>query len=109
MVRNVNLETFIASHEVHVLERYSHFKRKYMKEKEYLSSHPPTIHSSIYLPPNYDRAIQKLLCTWVCVLRLQLAISGGNIFDKTVCQILGFYGGDYEEWCLLGRYAVWPL
>jgi hypothetical protein len=25
------------------------------------------------------------------------------------CNIWGFHGGDYEEWCLLGSYAVWPL
>jgi hypothetical protein len=25
------------------------------------------------------------------------------------CKILGFHGGDYEEWCLLGCYAVWLL
>jgi hypothetical protein len=24
-------------------------------------------------------------------------------------KILGFHGGDYEEWCLLGCYAVWLL
>jgi hypothetical protein len=24
-------------------------------------------------------------------------------------KIWGFQGGDYEEWCLLGRYAVWLL
>jgi hypothetical protein len=23
------------------------------------------------------------------------------------CKICGFYGGDYEEWSLLGCYAVW--
>jgi hypothetical protein len=23
------------------------------------------------------------------------------------CKIWGFHGGDYEEWCLLGCYAVW--
>jgi hypothetical protein len=26
-----------------------------------------------------------------------------------LCKILGFHGGDYEEWCLLGCYAVWLL
>jgi hypothetical protein len=26
-----------------------------------------------------------------------------------LCQIWGFHGGDYEEWRLLGRYAVWFL
>jgi hypothetical protein len=26
-----------------------------------------------------------------------------------VCKISGFHGGDYEEWCLLGCYAVWLL
>jgi hypothetical protein len=25
-----------------------------------------------------------------------------------LCKIRGFYGGDYEEWRLLGCYAVWP-
>jgi hypothetical protein len=25
------------------------------------------------------------------------------------CKIWGFHGGDYEEWCLLGSYAVWLL
>jgi hypothetical protein len=24
-----------------------------------------------------------------------------------LCKIWGFHGGDYEEWCLLGCYAVW--
>jgi hypothetical protein len=26
-----------------------------------------------------------------------------------LCKIWGFYGGDYEEWCLLGCYAAWLL
>jgi hypothetical protein len=25
------------------------------------------------------------------------------------CNIWGFHGGDYEEWCLLGCYVVWLL
>jgi hypothetical protein len=25
------------------------------------------------------------------------------------CNIWGFHGGDYEEWCLLGCHAVWLL
>jgi hypothetical protein len=25
------------------------------------------------------------------------------------CKIWGFHGGDFEEWCLLGCYAVWLL
>jgi hypothetical protein len=29
-----------------------------------------------------------------------------EIWDK---KIWGFHGGDYEEWCLLGCYAVWLL
>jgi hypothetical protein len=29
--------------------------------------------------------------------------------DDDPCKILGFHGGDYEEWCLLGCYAVWLL
>jgi hypothetical protein len=28
---------------------------------------------------------------------------------KIHCKIWGFHGGDYEEWCLLGCYAVWLL
>jgi hypothetical protein len=30
-----------------------------------------------------------------------------DIWD--ICKIWGFHGGDYEEWCLLGCYAVWLL
>jgi hypothetical protein len=26
-----------------------------------------------------------------------------------LCKIWGLHGGDYEEWCLLGCYAVWLL
>jgi hypothetical protein len=26
-----------------------------------------------------------------------------------LCKIFGFHGGDYEEWCLLGCYAMWFL
>jgi hypothetical protein len=26
-----------------------------------------------------------------------------------IFKIGGFHGGDYEEWCLLGCYAVWFL
>jgi hypothetical protein len=26
-----------------------------------------------------------------------------------LCKILGFHGGDYEEWHLLGCYSVWLL
>jgi hypothetical protein len=32
------------------------------------------------------------------------------IFNMMItCKIWGFHGGDYEEWCLLGCYAVWLL
>jgi hypothetical protein len=29
--------------------------------------------------------------------------------QEVSCKIWGFHGGDYEEWCLLGCYAVWLL
>jgi hypothetical protein len=29
--------------------------------------------------------------------------------QEHICKIWGFHGGDYEEWCLLGCYAVWLL
>jgi hypothetical protein len=29
--------------------------------------------------------------------------------SELICKIRGFHGGDYEEWCLLGCYAVWLL
>jgi hypothetical protein len=28
---------------------------------------------------------------------------------RQTCKICCFHGGDYEEWGLLGRYAVWLL
>jgi hypothetical protein len=37
----------------------------------------------------------------------------GNIYktfnENKQKKILGFHGGDYEEWCLLGCYTVWLL
>jgi hypothetical protein len=38
----------------------------------------------------------------------RLTINGlrGITFKKKDCKILGFHGGDYEKWRLLGCYAV---
>jgi hypothetical protein len=30
-------------------------------------------------------------------------------FNLFLCKVWGFNGGDYEEWRLLGCYAVWLL
>jgi hypothetical protein len=42
-----------------------------------------------------------------------IAYSRGRFYLLTdinmLCKIWGFHGGDYEEWCLLGCYAVWLL
>jgi hypothetical protein len=35
--------------------------------------------------------------------------SSWNEVNFLLCKILGFHGGDYEEWCVLGCYAVWLL
>jgi hypothetical protein len=35
--------------------------------------------------------------------------SANHILKVLTLKILGFHGGDYEEWCLLGCYAVWLL
>jgi hypothetical protein len=29
------------------------------------------------------------------------------MIKRVLCKIWGFDGGDYEEWCLLGCYAMW--
>jgi hypothetical protein len=34
------------------------------------------------------------------------AVSG---MSDIICKLRGFHGGDYEEWCVLGCYAVWLL
>jgi hypothetical protein len=36
-------------------------------------------------------------------------ISLRYLYILHLCKIWGFHGGDYEEWCLLGCYAVWLL
>jgi hypothetical protein len=36
-------------------------------------------------------------------------ISWWVIHEYKICKIGGFHGGDYEEGCLLGWYAVWLL
>jgi hypothetical protein len=34
-----------------------------------------------------------------------------TLFSNTLnlCKIWGFHGGDSEEWCILGCYALWLL
>jgi hypothetical protein len=32
-----------------------------------------------------------------------------ELHDLYLSRIPGLHGGDYEEWCLLGCYAVWLL
>jgi hypothetical protein len=39
-------------------------------------------------------------------------LTGGRLpsySQRETCKIWGFHGGDCEEWCLLGCYAVWIL
>jgi hypothetical protein len=38
-----------------------------------------------------------------------ISVVNDNHKDPYRCKIWGFHGGDYEEWCLLGCYAVWLL
>jgi hypothetical protein len=33
----------------------------------------------------------------------------GKMYIRLKCKIWGFHGSDYEEWCLLGCYAMWLL
>jgi hypothetical protein len=54
---------------------------------------------------NFCCALQKKLA-WTVMICIQ-EVTGSN-FDKG-CKIWGFHGGDYEEWCLLGCYAMWLL
>jgi hypothetical protein len=42
-------------------------------------------------------------------LKKEAAHSSKNGKYLSGCKIWGFHGGDYEEWCLLGCYAVWLL
>jgi hypothetical protein len=39
-------------------------------------------------------------------------VKGGYVKECNLqfrCKTSGFHGSDYEEWCLLGCYAVWLL
>jgi hypothetical protein len=38
-----------------------------------------------------------------------MALQELRLVGKQERKIWGFHGGDYEEWCLLGCYAVWLL
>jgi hypothetical protein len=36
-------------------------------------------------------------------------LTAGIRMEWQLCKIWGFHGGNHEEWCLLGCYAVWLL
>jgi hypothetical protein len=56
-------------------------------------------------PIQFGLIVTGSLVSWVhSVWRRRL-----NAISQTSCKIWGFHGGDYEEWCLLGCYAVWLL
>jgi hypothetical protein len=55
---------------------------------------------------NVEKSKQKLVCSRKDAGRYRdIKISNRCV----ICKIWGFHGGDYEEWCLLGCYAVWLL
>jgi hypothetical protein len=62
----------------------------------------PTLLSSSLLPETSE--VQNLQ------LKLDKLESSCVLFERNnVCEIRGFRGGNYEEWRLLGCYAVWLL
>jgi hypothetical protein len=52
----------------------------------------------VYPLPNITKTVEKINVSW-------------PLYDELIphCKIWGFHGGDYEEWCLLGCYAMWLL
>jgi hypothetical protein len=53
-------------------------------------------------PPLPRILLPEAKCCSLCPQSDQL----GECGIKYCCKIWGFHGGDYEEWCLLGCYAV---
>jgi hypothetical protein len=47
----------------------------------------------------------------VCMVMSYKLVDQVSVDDRQggFCKIWGFHGGDYEEWFLLGCYAVWLL
>jgi hypothetical protein len=43
---------------------------------------------------------------WYSYLLVLSGRQGQTRLEKICYKILDFHGGDYEEWCLLGCYAV---
>jgi hypothetical protein len=59
-----------------------------------------------------ERIASFMKVTRIGELRTVLAVSSNRstLWRKVIqYKIWGFHGGDYEEWCLLGCYAVWLL
>jgi hypothetical protein len=50
-----------------------------------------------------------MLVSWEQNVGQNWEIKIGNRSFENVSQFKYFHGGDYEEWCLLGCYAVWLL
>jgi hypothetical protein len=55
----------------------------------------------------------EILCLTMAPLIKKMYFSFGlwrmSSSGMLLCKIWGFHGGDYDEWCLLGCYAVWLL
>jgi hypothetical protein len=58
----------------------------------------------------------RVLNQWQTLVSMEIISSSKNnanfldqVSERHLCKIWGFHGGDYEEWCLLGCYAVWLL
>jgi hypothetical protein len=64
------------------------------------------------LKPIDSRYFQLVLFPLTVTLKMKTDFDSGEIGWHSLfnlCKICGFYGGDYEEWRLLGCYAVWLL
>jgi hypothetical protein len=68
----------------------------------YLSYSPMLLNIQNSLWNNSILSVLRSVPTWI-----REHFSDGNI--SHCCKIWGFHGDDYEEWCLLGCYAVWLL
>jgi hypothetical protein len=102
----------------HVPEQHSHFRHHMSRTRTALPLPTPYV--------TYQAGLREFVDSdwyWIYSLRILVMTDHSNRehlstdsslnpllwSSSLLCKIWGFHGGDYEEWCLLGCYAVWLL
>jgi hypothetical protein len=82
----------------------------FLRNTKYFTSRPKSFAFTAVLSSPLPCVLYFLPISYSSNLSLQWYLASTSFWiSPLLCKIWGFHGGDYEEWCLLGCYAVWLL